>query len=132
LLKEGINDADILRMARNVRVLADTELDKLYPGSFPAIIEVKTKDGHRHARRVDSPRGDTLNPLSEEEVKQKFLRLTTPVLGEEKARSMIDMITHLERLTDCTGLVRILNEGVCAYLAKSSYSHDLTRNGSQR
>jgi 2-methylcitrate dehydratase PrpD len=65
-------DAQTLRLAEMVRCQADTRCGTIYPHQFPAVLRVKTRDGVWHEARVDYNRGGPQNPLTDEELAEKF------------------------------------------------------------
>jgi 2-methylcitrate dehydratase PrpD len=71
-----------------IKVRADESLlADGYPKSWPAQVTVVTASG-RHERRVRHVPGDPARALSENDLRQKFCRLATPILGEQLADEM--------------------------------------------
>jgi len=70
-----INNAEILSLAGKVVVFDDDELSALVPQQRVAIIEVFTYSGECYSKRVDYPKGEPENPLSDDELEGKFLSL---------------------------------------------------------
>jgi len=68
-------------------------------------LKIATKDGKHHSVTLDF-RGI---PSSQAQVEDKFLGLTSPVLGSEKARKVVDMVASLEKLTNVNKLADLLN-----------------------
>jgi 2-methylcitrate dehydratase PrpD len=68
-----------------IKVRADESLlADGYPKSWPAQVTVVTASG-RHERRVSHVPGDPARALSENDLRRKFCRLATPILGERLA-----------------------------------------------
>ena len=83
-------------------VCAGTEKD-------PCIVTIKIKGGKQFSQRNDGPvKGDPRNPLSQEDIGTKFDRITTPILGQERASQVISTISQLDRLDDVSKLVDLL------------------------
>jgi 2-methylcitrate dehydratase PrpD len=72
---EQVQDSAILSLTRKVRVLADQDISALVPKKRAAIVEITTHTGARHIERVDYPKGEPENPLSEAELIEKFFSL---------------------------------------------------------
>jgi hypothetical protein len=53
---------------------------------------------------VELVRGRPGNPMSDEEIEKKCTDLMTPVLGEERTKSLIDRITNLEKVKNVRDL----------------------------
>lgn len=68
---ERIKNLEVLKMAEKVRVTADDELSALCPQKRVAIVTIKTDSGE-FAERVDYPKGEPENPLTMEELQEKF------------------------------------------------------------
>ena len=66
-----------------VRVMADPELDKLYPAALPAELEVHNTRGEVFTGRADYPKGDPKNPMTDLEVEAKFRHAGFPVDGAQ-------------------------------------------------
>lgn len=67
-----INDPDILSLARKVTVSACDELTALCPQRRVAVVEIKMLNGNFVIKRVDFPKGEPENPLTQIELKDKF------------------------------------------------------------
>jgi 2-methylcitrate dehydratase PrpD len=93
---------------RKVRLEKLAELDHS-PGAAPAIVEVKTVTGQKYRRRVDFAKGRTQNPFSPTELEQKFVRLATTVVDEERAKHIIQVVNRLEELSDASDLVTLMH-----------------------
>jgi 2-methylcitrate dehydratase PrpD len=59
-------------------------------------VEIETRDGRVLRDRVENPRGHWDNPLSDAELRAKFLALAGPALGSTAARAA-DLVGELER-----------------------------------
>jgi len=76
----------------------DPELGKVYPERWPAVAEITTRAGQTHAARIDCPRGDPKNPMTQEELIAKFHNLATPALDEEHRKKTVDACLQLDRV----------------------------------
>ena len=108
--EEKIKDPQIMDFTRRVEVLADPELDKLGPDFRHAIIaEVKAQNGKVFSKRVDSAKGSNQNPMTSDEVIEKFKVLTGKVIHPQAMDDLYDMVQNLEKVSDvrklCSGLV---------------------------
>lgn len=72
-------DADVAMLAKRVEVVADDELDKLFPDFYASILEIETVDGKVHKRRQDVARGYPESPLTAAELEAKFGKLAGSV-----------------------------------------------------
>ncbi len=77
----------ILDLTKKVRVSADPELSAVFPGIQAAVVTIKTKDGE-YSERVDFPKGEPENPLTDEEFRSRYDGLmeyagVSPAVGGE-------------------------------------------------
>ena len=103
--EEKVRDPEIHRFASKIRVVADPELQKVYLPGRPAIMEITMKDGRKVSGRVDFPKGDSENPMTEQELIAKFMDLTREVLGEKKAKNVMDIVLDMENLESIQRLI---------------------------
>jgi 2-methylcitrate dehydratase PrpD len=108
ILKDQRSDPRIKSLSDRVTVVGDEELDRSYPDLYRSIIEVKTTSGTCCVRDVTYPRGSPENPLSHEELRDKFLALTSEVLTRSRAEAIRQSITRLEELEDISSLTLLL------------------------
>ncbi|MGY1835578.1 MmgE/PrpD family protein [Blastococcus sp. SYSU DS0510] len=105
---EAAADPDRLRLAALVRCVPDARCDEIFPHQFPAVLRVECRDGTRHEVRVDANRGGPANPLSSDELAEKFRLNARRVLDDDSARSVADAALGLPHAAD----VRALMAGV--------------------
>lgn len=65
----------LLEFTSRIVVEHDTSLDPRYPEGIPNHITVITRDGRSHEKEVTFPRGHNKNPMTDQEVEEKFRRL---------------------------------------------------------
>ena len=66
-------------------VVKDDELDALYDEKWPAIVEVEAKDGRLLSARRDIMKGEPEYPVSDLELRQKFISLTADAVNDDRA-----------------------------------------------
>ena len=99
----------VIDLFNRIKIVGDSQLDKLCPEKKPCIVTVKKKDGKRFSQRNDGPfKGDPENPLSAEDLERKFKKMTIPILGKRKAGEILRVIKQLERLNEISQLVDLL------------------------
>ncbi len=70
-----IKDRYILELAERITVVDDPELTALFPDITSAVVNVTMKNGSQFETRVDMPKGEPENPLSDEEFYSRYLEL---------------------------------------------------------
>ncbi|WP_069807259.1 MmgE/PrpD family protein [Vulcanisaeta thermophila] len=105
---EGIRDPRVLALIRKTKVNVDPELNKLYPSAIPNRVTVKFRDGREITARVDHPRGHPKNPMSDDELKEKFRALVSGVLTQSQISTIMDMVFNLENLRDIKPILKAM------------------------
>lgn len=73
--EENLRNPEILDLTRKVKVVEDETLSTLVPEKRASIVKISLLDGSSFSFRVDYPKGEPENPLSNEELEQKFYSL---------------------------------------------------------
>jgi 2-methylcitrate dehydratase len=103
-----INDPSIRAQLRKVEVVADAEIEKVFPALQRVIVTISTSDGRQLTRQLDYPKGDPRNPLSDREIEEKFDALAAPVLSASARAKIKDAVWKLEKLDTVTELMTML------------------------
>jgi 2-methylcitrate dehydratase len=101
-------DPKIRAQLKKVEVVADPEIEKVFPALQRVIATIRTTDGREFTRQLDFPKGDPRNPLSDQEIEEKFNALAEPVLSDTARRRVIDAVWSLEKLETVTALMQLL------------------------
>ena len=109
LSEASLNCPQTVALARRVRLCVDPELDRAFPEHTAARVRLHTADGI-HEQLVYDPLGDAGNPMSQDELENKFVRLTRGQIGAEAQAALIDAVRSVEQqpLAVLTGLLRRL------------------------
>ena len=91
-----IQSPEMKQMMDRVRCVEDLELEKVFPKQWPATAEVKTKDGRTFSTRIDYPKGDPENPLSWDELIEKFNGLTSSIYSKARREKFIEQVRRIE------------------------------------
>lgn len=100
---DRLEDSKIQAAMQRISVARDPELGKVYPERWPAVAEITTRAGKTHAARIDYPKGDPKNPMTQEELVAKFHSLATPALDEEHRRKTVEAILQLDTVGNLAG-----------------------------
>ncbi len=71
---------------------------------------VETQDGRRLTLRVDDPKGDPANPLTDAEIVGKFTELTTPCYSADHREQLIEAALGIGDLESLEPLWALLAE----------------------
>ncbi len=106
---KNLNDAEVKKMMKKIHVKHSEELDKDYPQKWPVVVTIKTKYDKLVVRK-DYPKGEHEDPVSFEEVAEKFKSLVNHKLGEDRANEVLKIVRRLEKLNDIRELTELLIE----------------------
>lgn len=73
--EESVKDEGTLSLTRKVRVSADEELSRMFPDIQAAVVDIRTKDGRVLSDRVDFPKGEPENRLTDQEFRDRYMAL---------------------------------------------------------
>ena len=94
---ENISNTAVLALAKKVTVHSDAELSAAVPDKRTAVVEIRTHCGTVYTERVDYPKGEPENPLSDEEVREKFRVLSAcGNRTDEQNQDIIDIVWNVE------------------------------------
>jgi len=106
----GVPDRPKVRhIMDRVQCVTDPELDALYPRHFPTWAEVRTKDGRTMRSELTYPKGDPENPVTWDEMRDKFNLLSAPVISGQRQQEIMTAIDNLEQLDDVRQLASLLS-----------------------
>jgi 2-methylcitrate dehydratase len=107
-----IMDPTIRAQLRKVEVVADPEIEKVFPALQRVVVDIATVDGRFLSKQLDYPKGDPRNPLSDAEIEEKFRALAEGVLTEKAQKKLINAIWNLEKCTSVSKLMRLMKADV--------------------
>ncbi len=100
----ALDDPRISELARRVEVSADIGMSPRRADCPTARVRLFLRDGRILEETATVVRGDALNPVPADEVVAKFLALSSPVLGEPRARRVAEVAHELDTLKDIRDL----------------------------
>jgi 2-methylcitrate dehydratase PrpD len=106
--EESLESFEVQSLMSKVKVKGEIELDRHFPQYWPGRVTLKLSNRQAYTHEVIIPKGERLNPMTAEEVKEKFLALALPVLGEAKARTVIDEVRSLSERDSLEALLSAL------------------------
>jgi 2-methylcitrate dehydratase len=107
-----IMDPTIRAQLKKVEVVADPEIEKVFPALQRVIVNITTTDGRNLSKQLDYPKGDPRNPLSDAEIEEKFRALAEGVLSVRAQDRLIDAIWNLEKCLSVTKLMAMMKADV--------------------
>ncbi len=111
---EKIMDPKIRAQLQKVEVVADPEIEKVFPALQRVIVNIMTTDGRSFSKQLDYPKGDPRNPLTDQEVEEKFAALAEGVLSPAAQKDVKDAIWNLEKVDSVSNLMGLMKADVRA------------------
>lgn len=103
-----IMDPTIRAQLKKVEVVADPEIEKVFPALQRVVVNITTIDGRTFSKQLDYPKGDPRNPLSDAEVEEKFAALAEGVLSSGAQKRLKDTIWNLEKVGSVSKLMSLM------------------------
>jgi 2-methylcitrate dehydratase len=98
-------DPSLRPIMNKITVRESPELSALWPENFPMRVTATRKDGERRILRLDNPRGHRSNPMTDQDIEDKFSRLCESVLSGQQIEAVIGDCWSLERQPDSADLL---------------------------
>ena len=102
-------DPTVARLISLTTVASTPEMSTIYKnGHRPAAVEVRTNRGI-FLKEVPYPTGDPENPMSWDQVVEKFIPMASNVIGKEKAECTAASIDGIDKMNNVTDLTELLS-----------------------
>jgi 2-methylcitrate dehydratase PrpD len=102
---EKVNRPEVQDAFSKVQVICDESIPE--PGPY-CPVSVELKDGTRQSYTAKVAKGDPRNPMTEEEVTEKFRGNVKAVLSEGRVRNLITTVQNLENVDNVQKLASLL------------------------
>ncbi|MBO8167882.1 MAG: MmgE/PrpD family protein [Thermoanaerobacteraceae bacterium] len=109
--EDNLADPQLRAFLPRVEFVFDKQLDAASATKWPGEVEIVLKDGRVVTGATDFPKGDPENPVSREELIEKFKVLAGPYLSSSSLERAIDDILNLERIADVREIMNRLEIG---------------------
>ncbi len=105
---DKIMDPTIRAQLKKVEVVADPEIEKVFPALQRVIVNLMTIDGSNYSKQLDYPKGDPRNPLTDAEIEEKFAALAEGVLSSKAQTKVRDAVWNLEKIGSISKLMALM------------------------
>ena len=106
-----VNRPDVQEMIGRVRFYADPEAEKAGFDKMTTILKITMKDGRTITGRADFGKGSPTNPMSYDEVAEKFQGCAAfAEWPAAKATQVVDLVRKLEDVSDVRALTGLLSK----------------------
>jgi len=94
---EKLKDPGIWEVIDKIKGEASLEFEKMFPAKQPSRVIVKTKDGRTFEEYLEFPKGDPREPMTMEDLQNKFNALSADLLSKEAQDDIENMIFECEK-----------------------------------
>lgn len=102
-----IHDPRLKELMKKVTFTDDPELNEHFY-DIPVYVDIITRDGKTYSAFNKCPKGSLKNPMTDEELKEKFLSLASYSIERSQAEKAADVIAHLEEIKSIDQLAALL------------------------
>jgi len=106
--EEALADPFIRETLPKIVVVADPEIDAVFPGVKRAIVTITTDDGQSYTVQEDHAKGRAENPLTDEELVAKFRANASHALTESAMDRVVDATFALEEIATVGEYMKLL------------------------
>ena len=106
--EEKLRDPRIWATLPKIKVVADSEIDALFPAVKRAIVRITTTGGEVYEEQVDHAKGSPENPMSDDDIVAKFRANAAAVLTPERQDQVIEATWALEDFANIGDYMQLL------------------------
>lgn len=106
--EEALQDQSVLQLLPKIKVIANPEIDAIFPSVKRAIVAITTKDERTFKKQEDFARGEPERPLSEQELIAKFHANAQVALSKRQREELIQATLTIEKYYDVRKYVALL------------------------
>jgi 2-methylcitrate dehydratase PrpD len=111
-----LQDADIRALMKKILPQEDAEVEADFPTYMSGKLTVQAR-GQTFVKKINVPKGEPGNFLTEAELRAKFHGLADSVLGTERAKQLADAVLNLDKAGDVHAMMRLGAPMMAARLA---------------
>lgn len=105
--EEKILESRLRAQLPKIKVIANHEFEALFPKLQPCKVTIEMTDGQHYERRIDVPKGDPRDPMTEEELGIKFDALAGRSFTESRRSEIKRAIGRLDQLERVDALLAL-------------------------
>ncbi|MCK4578231.1 MAG: MmgE/PrpD family protein, partial [Candidatus Marinimicrobia bacterium] len=108
--EEKISDPTLKQVIHKIKGEASEEFEQLFPAKQPSRVTIKTTAGAEHSVYLEYPKGDPRQPMTEEDLDNKFQALTDAHLTKTGQERIKEAIFTCETLAGVNQFMRLMVE----------------------
>ena len=99
---------ELLDLIQKITVEETEESNNFYPDALANRLELVTQSGEKFSELVEYHRGHHKNPMTDEEIEQKFILLTKNLLSSAQTKGLFESVWNLEQIDDVGNIMTSL------------------------
>lgn len=107
--QDFVDSGDVREVMKKIVCVSNAELDKTYPRQWRATVEIETTGGQIYSTLIEYPKGDPENPLTWDELINKFNGVTSPVYSEERQAGIVKAVRGLDNTAEINMIAELLS-----------------------
>jgi len=108
--KDKLFREDVIRLMENMEVNVGEGFDDYYPKGIPNRVILETITGDKCSDMIIYPKGHYMNPLTKDELWDKYYKLTSERLTNYK--DLWDLIWKVDKISDIKEINETINQGL--------------------
>lgn len=95
---EKLKDSRIWEVIDKIKGEASIEFENMFPAKQPSKVVIRTKDGRDFSKYLEYPKGDPREPMTMEDLENKFNGLSSGLLNVNRQKEIMEMIFACEAM----------------------------------
>lgn len=105
----NIHKSDVRQLMQKVAWMVDDQFERRYPEHYSCAVTVTMEDGTEYTSEVEDPKGDWRNPVTQQELEEKFINLARrEIEDEEMVERIVDLVTGIHKVDDVGRLFALI------------------------
>jgi 2-methylcitrate dehydratase PrpD len=96
--EENIHRPDVRELMTKVDWEVDEEFERRYPEHYSCAVTITMDDGTEYTSVVEDPKGDYRNPVTQQELEDKFRGLAGRELDEARVEGIVSLVNNLQKV----------------------------------
>jgi 2-methylcitrate dehydratase len=97
--EEKLKDPRINKVINKIKGEPSIEFEKMFPEKQPSKVVIKTNDGREFSEYLEFPKGDPREPMTMNDLENKFNTLSDGLLNSVRQKEIKDMIFNCDDMT---------------------------------
>lgn len=105
-LSESVSRPIVRSLMAMSRTTVDAQCERIYPGVRSGVVTLDLRDKRQLVARVENPKGEAQNPMTDADLERKFQSNARPVVGEAVCGQIAKSVWQFDQLTHGASLYR--------------------------